>query len=186
MMEVQDAKKLLTSDDLAKLPSGKRHELIEGELIRLSPTKPLHGFVALRVAAALILYNNSHHFGTLFAAETGFLTRGNNRTVRAPDVAFISYEKLPAGSKLDDFLAIPPNLVVEVVSPGDRAGEIEQKTHEWLDFGVGMVWVVYPESQRVHIYEKNNQVRILSVEESIVGDPILPGFESPVRAFFEN
>ena len=52
------------------------------------------------------------NIGVGVTAETGFYTRGDNRTVHAPDYAFIRRGKIPADGQLD----ITPDLVVEVIS----------------------------------------------------------------------
>ncbi len=177
----------LTADDLAHLSMNTRHELVEGKLIKLTPTKLLHGIVTNRISFLLNQFNAEHKVGTILAAETGFFTRGNKRTVRAPDVALISYHRLPAESlpqALADYVSVAPDLVVEVVSPNDKADEIEQKVREWLNFGVAVVWVVYPTSRRVHIHS-GDQSRILDADDMIDGGEALPGFEAPVSAFFE-
>jgi Uma2 family endonuclease len=180
----------LSADDLINLPTGKgkRYELIEGELVTLTPAKGLHGFTTINVTDVLLVYNKQQKFGIILAAETGFFTRGDKRTVRAPDVAMISYKRLPAKAAkkvLSDYVSIPPDLVVEVVSPNDRAGEIEQKVKEWLDFGVGVVWVVYPEARRVHVFTGGHS-QILNEDDTINGGEALSGFESPVSAFFRD
>jgi Uma2 family endonuclease len=182
-------KTALTGDDLLALPTGmgQRYELIEGELVTMTPAGYRHGVVALQIGFLLKNYNAQHKLGTLCGAETGFYTRGDDKTVRAPDLAFTAYTKLPAGPLPDGFLRTAPDLVVEVVSPSDRASEIEQKTQEWLDFGVPLVWVVYPETQHVHVYAgRHDQPRILTADDAINGGGILPGFEAPVRAFFQD
>lgn len=181
---------MLTGDDLLKMPSGmgERYELIDGELIALTPASFQHGLVALQIGFLLKTHTSQRKIGRVVGAETGFYTRGDKKTVRAPDVAYISYEKLPEGPlPADAYLNIAPDLVVEVVSPGDRAGEIEQKIQEWLDFGVRLVWVAYPESQRVHVFAGHSgQSRILTAPDKITGGDVLPGFEVSVSAFFED
>ncbi len=180
----------LTGDDLLDLPTGmgERYELIEGKLVTMTPANFEHGVIALNAGFMLKAYVSQHKIGRVCAAETGFYTRPGKSTVRAPDAAYISYARLPAGPPPADFLRVAPELVVEVVSPGDRAGEIEQKTQEWLKFGVLMVWVVYPESRRVHIYASAdpNQPHIRSAEETIEGGDVLPGFQAPISAFFQD
>ncbi len=178
----------LTGDDLAKLPTGmgKRYELIEGELITLAPTKLLHGVVALNSAFVLTLYNRQHKFGRVLAAETGFYSRGNKYTVRAPDAAIISYQRLPATPVPDDFGTVAPELVVEVVSPSDRKSALEQKVQEWHDFGVLIVLVAYPRSRQVKVYRKGEETQILKGSDVFDGGDILPGFSTPVSAFFED
>ncbi|MBX3086069.1 MAG: Uma2 family endonuclease [Anaerolineae bacterium] len=180
----------LTAAELADLPTGmgERYELIEGKLIALSPAKPIHGFVAQRIASMLDAYNAKTNFGTQFTAGTGFKTRRDDRTVRAPDVSLISYKRLPMERLEDlgaDFLSIAPELVVEVISEYDRASEIAQKTQEWLDFGVLMVWNVYPDTRQVYRHVIN-EVRVLNVDDALDGGDVLPDFQIPINMFFSK
>ena len=59
--------------------------------------------------------------GQLFAAETGFILSRDPDTVRAADIAFVRRDRLPVAGP--GFLEVAPDLVVEVLSPGDRPGE---------------------------------------------------------------
>lgn len=186
MIEAQ-AQTLLTGDDLLDLSTGmgQRYELIEGVLVTMAPTNADHGLVESSVSFLLKAFNRQHKLGRVLTGKPGFYTRGDNRTVRAPDVAFISYERLPRGALPPGFLTVAPDLVVEVVSPGDRAGEIDQKAQEWLDFGAKAVWVIYPESQRVYVHTAKG-VHRLSAADTLDGGEALPGFQAMVGEFFEE
>jgi len=180
----------LTAADLADLPTGmgERYELIEGKLITLSPAKPIPGFVAQRIASILDAYNDKTEFGTQFTAETGFRTRKDDRTVRAPDVSLFSYKRLPMETLNDlghDFLTVAPELVVEVVSDNDRANEIAQKTREWLDFGVQLVLNVYPDTQQVYRHTPEG-IRVLEIDDTLDGGEALPGFQVAIKTFFSK
>lgn len=179
----------LTGDDLLDLPPseiGQRYELIEGELVIMPPMNTEHGFVELNVAMLIASFVRQHGLGRTGTGEVGFYTRGDERTVRAADVVFFSFERLPADAPLTGFRAIPPDLVVEVVSPGDRAADIEQKTQEWLTFGARLVWIVYPESRRVHVFMPGADPRILSEQDALTGGEVLPDFSTPVSALFTD
>lgn len=183
------AKKTFTDADLLNLPMGmgERYELIDGELFTMPPAGNEHGFVADVISGEVYIYLKQNKIGIGLAAETGFYTRGDKRTVRAPDYAFVTQEKIPEDGLPKGFSDIVPDLVVEVVSPGDSASYMEQKTLEWLEFGVRLVWVIYPDSLRVHVYQQGerNPV-ILSAEDTLTGGDVLPGFELNVRALFEK
>lgn len=69
--------------------------------------------------------------------EVGFRTRGTETTVRAADIAYFAKDRLPPDAQT--FPDSPPDLVVEVISTHDRATYVEQKTQEWLNFGVKLV-----------------------------------------------
>ena len=83
-------------------------------------------------------------------------------------------------------MRVPPDLVVEVISPGNSAIEIEAKTQEWFSFGVKLVWLVYSEVQRVHIYSNADSSLIVRGDGKIDGRDILPGFETPLATFFHD
>lgn len=99
---------------------------------------------------------------------------------------FISYDRLPADQSNPGYGRVVPELVVEVVSPNDRADKIEEMVQEWLDFGVLLVWVIYPQTQRIHVFQHGQQPLILRADDTIMGEPALPGFRAAVREFFED
>jgi Uma2 family endonuclease len=175
--------KVFTAEELLALPmgTGQRYELIEGELFIMAPAGNEHGFVADVISGEVYIYLKNNKIGIGLAAETGFYTRGDKSTVRAPDYAFIAHEKIPEDGLPKGFSDIVPDLVAEVVSPNDSANYMEQKTLEWL------VWVIYPDSQRVHVYQQGerNPV-ILTAEDTLTGGDVLPGFELLVRNLFEK
>lgn len=177
----------LTGDDLLGLPSGdgERYELIEGSLVVMEPPGIYHGFLEARITHLLMSHVLAKRLGRVLAGEAGFFTRGGHHTVRAPDIAFLSYERFPAGPLPDGYGHIAPDLVVEVDSPHDRRGEIERKTREWLDFGVRAVWEVDPERRRVRVSTPPGTT-LLEEGDVLEGGDVVPGFAVPVRALFED
>ena len=93
---------------------------------------------------------------------------------------------LPATETPSGYGNAPPELVVEVVSPNDRADVIEANVQEWLDFGVLLVWVVYPRTRRVHVHRQGGDVTILGADETLSGGEALPGFGVTVGEFFAD
>lgn len=176
-----------TAEDLLDVTSenGERYELIEGSLVVMEPPGVTHGLVECNVAVLLAAHVRKHGLGRVLTGDSGYLTRGDNRTVRAPDVAFLSYERCPPRQLPDGYGATPPDLVVEVLSPGDRRGEVERKVREWLRFGVGMVWVVDPREHRVRV-STPDATSLYGVGDSLTGGDVLPGFAAPVAALFRD
>jgi Uma2 family endonuclease len=78
-----------------------------------------------------------------------------------------------------------PDLVVEVLSPGDSAREVAHKIGEYLECGVPLVWLVDPEGETVTVYRTLTDARRLSSEEILSAEPVLPGFSCRVSQFFE-
>lgn len=167
---------LLTAEDLERvnLPN-KRTELVRGTLIVREPAGFGHGKVAMRIGSALHAYVDRQGLGEVFAAETGFTLFRGPDTVRAPDVAFVSNERLPERSPRG-FAELAPDLVVEVLSPGDGAGEVAEKIDDWLRAGCRLVWVVDPERRRARVHRANGSVHPLSQDDDLDGEDVVPGF----------
>lgn len=185
----QTQARAMTADDLLAMPKGQgqRYELIEGELMMTAAAGGKHGQIAQTVGGEIYLYLKEHPIGILVTAETGFCTRGDNNTVRAPDLAFIRNESIPPEGISEGYLRIIPALVLEVVSPNDRAADVDQKVQEWLAFGVDEVWVAYPSTRRIMIYPKSTgSAVILNSVDRIEGRSILPGFVRDVELFFAH
>lgn len=174
-----------TSEDLMRISSqGKRYELVKGELVEMAPTGGRHGRVASRIGYRLRRIVEEQELGEVFAAETGFRLASNPDTVRAPDAAFVSKERLPSEDQLIGFPSLAPDLVVEVVSPSDSAGQVQAKVEDWLRANVQLVWVVYPDTRSVVVYRALNEVAVLGPQDTLEGGPVLPGFSCPVSDIF--
>lgn len=174
----------MTGDDLLKLPrgEGQRHELIAGEIRTMPPAGDEHGRTGGNLLIRLGGYLMQHPIGRLWLAESGFYTRSDNRTVRAPDIAFALHEAL--GESQKGFAVDVPTLVVEVISPHDQAADIERKTAEWLNFGVAVVWNIYPDSHAVHCFYQGGRAERLSGDDVLTAPDILPGFSVPLPELF--
>lgn len=179
---------LLTADDLMRLSSlnkgVKKLELVKGELLEMPPAGGRHGRVAIRIGHRLNAFVEANGLGEVFAAETGFWISHNPDTVRAPDASFVAKGRLPAGELPTGYLDLAPDLAVEVVSPGDTAGEVQAKVEDWLRAGVRLVWVAYPNTRSVAVYQGLNDVRVLTEQDELDGGEVLPGFRCQVRDLF--
>ena len=179
--------KLMTADEMFDMPDdGRRYELIQGELIELTPPPgSQHGFVAAKVGARLAGFVEPRELGSVFAAETGFLISTEPDTVRAPDAAFVCANRIPKDGLPPGYLQLAPDIVVEVVSPSDRATDVQDKVRAWLDAGSRLVWVAYPSTKSVMAYRVNGQVTVVQGDQVLDGDPVLDEFSIPVSELFE-
>ena len=179
--------KLITADELLNMPDdGRRYELIKGELIELTPPPgSLHGSVAGNAYWELRSFVGGNVLGRVFAAETGFRISTDPDTVRAPDAALVVNERLPEGDLPVGYLPFAPDLLVEVVSPSDRASEVQEKVHMWLDAGARLVWVAYPSTKSVAAYRSRTDVMIVEGDDLLDGTLVLDGFSIPVSRLFE-
>jgi Uma2 family endonuclease len=177
---------LVTADELLALPAGMgaRYELLAGELRIMSPSGWRHGQVIGNLHSILGPFIRAHHLGRSFGAETGFLLNRNPDTVRAPDFAFIANEHLPSENPDEAFWPGAPDLAVEVLSPNDRTGEVDEKIAAWLTAGCAAVWVIDPSLETVTIYRSRTDVRVVAAGEQLDGEPTVAGFSCPVDEIF--
>ena len=172
---------LLTVEQLARLEiPNKRAELVRGVLVVREPAGYTHGRVAMNVAVKLGVHVERTQAGQLFAAETGFTLARQPDTVRAPDVAFVRRERLldPATRGFPD---LAPDLVVEVLSPDDRPGEVLAKVADWLSAGTRLVWVIDPERSDARVYRQDGSIAVLRESDALDGEGVLPGFTCPLK-----
>jgi Uma2 family endonuclease len=174
-----------SAEDLLRLPDdGTRRELVLGELRTMALAGANHGYLAMQIAASLHRYVNEHGLGRVFAAETGFILARDPDTVRAPDVAFISRERLEQTGIPSGYWPGAPDLAVEVISPSDTYAEVEDKVCDWLEAGTRLVIVVNPRKQAVTVYRSAQQVRLLTGNEVLDGADVIPGWALPVSDIF--
>jgi Uma2 family endonuclease len=115
--------------------------------------------------------------GWAFGENGGYtIWPGRPGHVRKPDVSFVRKAKLPAGIPVEGWLSVPPDLAVEVVSPGDDAEGLEEKLIEYREAGVPLIWLIFPRTQTALIIRVDHVRRELSADDTLDGEDILPGF----------
>ncbi len=159
----------------------KQVELVRGVLVVREPPGMRHGRIAMNLAQRLADHVRAQALGQVYAAETGFHLARDPDTVRAPDVAFVRAARLP-DPEPTGFAALAPDLVVEVLSPGDRPGETLTKVGDWLDAGTRMVWIVDPERRLARVYRDDGRASHVSAGEALEGEDVVPGFSCPLAA----
>jgi Uma2 family endonuclease len=175
----------MTADDLWRRPDdGLRHELIRGELTSMPLAGGRHGEIAMSVGSMLLTHVRSRQLGEVLAGGTGFIVARHPDTVRAPDAAFISKERVPAGGLPEGFVPLAPDIAVEVLSPGDAQVEVDDKTEQWRKAGAAMVWVVNPRGRTVTVHRSGRDPRVLRENDVLVGEEVCPGFSVAVAELF--
>ena len=171
---------LQTAEDLLRFREpGKTAELVRGVLIVREPPSTNHGRRAARLTLRVGSFVEQHDLGAVFAQDTGFRIARDPDTVRAPDLAFVARDRL---SQVTDegYAELAPDLVAEVLSPGDRPGEVLEKVGQWLSAGVRLVWVLDPLGPHARIYRADGTVSTLGPEDELDGEDVLPGFRCPL------
>ncbi len=175
----------VTAEELLRMADdGFRYELVRGELRRMTPAGNVHGRVAMNIGTALNNHVKAHDLGTVYAAETGFRLATDPDTVRAPDVAFVSRERVEAVGEVEGYWPGAPDLAVEVVSPDDSHVEVEEKVFDWLDAGTKMVLAVSPRRRSVTLYRSQSDITILTGTDVLDGGDVVPGFQLTLREIF--
>jgi Uma2 family endonuclease len=177
--------KPMTAAELLRLPdAGHRYELVKGELRQMPPAGHQHGRIAMRLAWRLAQYLEEHDLGAVYAAETGFLLARSPDTVRAPDVAYISKQRLAATAPGEGYWPGAPDLAAEVVSPSDTFSEVEGKVVEWLSAGTRLVIVIDPRRENMTVYRGLSDIAFLTRGAILEAGEVVPGWSMAVDALF--
>jgi Uma2 family endonuclease len=175
----------LTCEEFEALAPGLgRAELIDGEIVEMSPAGMPQGFTAMRFATIISQFVDAHKLGWVTCNETGIHVNPPKRRTRAADVLFISYSRLPRDKKLKGFLTIPPELVVEVLGEDEKLSSVLEKVQDYHQFGVDLVWIADPESRTVTVHPLGQPSFVRKHTEVLDGGVALPGFSVPVLSFF--
>ena len=168
----------MTSEQLAQHPvPHKRTELVRGRLVVREPARARHGDVAARVLIEIGIYLKGNPIGRVYTAETGFTLFRRPDTVRAPDVAYLRMDRVPT-EECVGFDEVAPDLVVEVLSPGDRTRMVQAKIADWLRAGTLLVWVIDPRRRVAKVHRANGSTAALGENGMLDGEDVLPGFRA--------
>ena len=152
----------------------------------MSPPGGMHGIVGGRLVGLLSGYVRGNRLGDVTLAETGFIVGRNPDTVLAPDIAFIPRDRLATTGVPKAYFSVVPALVVEVMSPGDRVGEVAAKMQRWLRAGVELAWVVDPMGRTVTVYRAVDDICVFTEKDVLSGEIVVPGFECRVAELFAD
>lgn len=175
-----------TPDDLLDLPDGGRgFELVSGELRELQVSYH-SSYVAGQALGSLHDHVGASCLGWVTSQRTAYRCFQDPRTIRRIDVAFHLLARVTAEQAMTEgFCSVVPDIAVEVVSPNDLGQDIEEKRIDWLDAGVKLLWVVYPDSQTVHVWNADGRMQLFKRADTLSGAPVLPEFSVPVADLFK-
>ena len=178
---------LLSAEDFERVaPILGPAELVKGEIVPMSPGGIRHSRVTGNAYRLLDAHCRPRGLGRVLTGEAGVIVARRPDTVRGADVAFISYDRLPKDAEEDGFLRQPPELVIEVLAKDTSWEKMEQKVADYLDFGVDLVWVLDPQTLTLRAYRRGAAPDLLRDSDIVAADPHVPGFTTPVKAFFES
>ena len=181
--------KTLTLDEywaLLSLPENqdKKLELVDGVIVEVgSSFLPSH--IAIRIAYFIMAYLMDTPIGYVTGADGGYKLA--ERKVLIPDVGYIAKARLP--DPPDRYVPIPPDWAIEVISPTDDRHATPEKALDYLAHGTQLVWIVNPPQQTVTVYRPGDtseqaMLQRFGVDDTLEGDPVLPGFTLAVASIF--
>jgi Uma2 family endonuclease len=97
--------------------------------------------------------------------------------VRKPDVTFVRADRFPDGQSPTEILTIPPDFMIEVISKNEHAEKIEMKIQEFLEAGTPLIWVVYPLSRSVLVFQPGKSEVRFREPAVLSAHPFVDGFE---------
>jgi Uma2 family endonuclease len=160
-------------------------ELVDGEIVYLSPTNRQHARVVGALAAGLWEFSRLIN-AELLVGDPGFIVGERGQQLRGPDLAIVTRERLTIFREGRAFGAEAPDLAIEVLAP-EQHGEAyaRPKVAEYLAAGAKVVWLVDPDSRTIRVYEAGaEQYAIYPAGSEITLEAIAPGFSAPVASFF--
>jgi Uma2 family endonuclease len=177
---------LLTAEQFAERPDpGYPEELVRGRIVPMPMPKPRHGQICGKAVRIFGAHVEDRDLGHVFCNDTGVITERGPDTVRGADVSFYSFARVPKGPLPDRYLDVAPDLVVEVMSPGDRWPKVFAKVAEYLDAGTTVVLVLDDQRRAAHVYRADGITQLLSADDELTIPDVLGEFRVRVSQFLE-
>jgi Uma2 family endonuclease len=179
----QITKLLLTAKDLQEMgEEGEFCELVDGELVKMSPSFLPEARVVRTILLLLGTFVAQHRLGEVFGPDLGYELSPHR--VRTPDVSFVRAEKLVAYGNPQEFAKLVPDLAVEVISPEVKYSYLQRKIRDYFEAGVRLLWIVDPSMQAVTVHHSPVDLRVLTTADTLSGEDVIPGFSCPVAELF--
>jgi Uma2 family endonuclease len=176
-------RRVWTDDELEALPrDGHKYELLDGGLI-MSPVHMNHSLICVRLISLLASFVQRRKLGEVFDSSVGCRLAPN--LLLSPDVSFVSKARFAKiGIAPDKFLSGAPDLVVEVLSAGDRMTQINRKLEHYFEHGTKLAWLVNWRKEQIIIYTADSVESLTRAGDVLTGGTVLPGFKCKLGGIF--
>ncbi|MEZ4669306.1 MAG: Uma2 family endonuclease [Anaerolineae bacterium] len=180
---------ILTEADLLQLGAhDRRFEVIDGEIVDMSPVGIRHMDIGLNVFRVFDPIVQANKLGVVRTDGLIFVlyqdAERGIRTTRIPDVSFVRKGRLPQGFDRSRPFPGAPDLAVEIVSPDESADDLLAKIRDYLTYGTEHVLVLYPEQVELHQYIQGEKGSHIYAENDMFSLTMFPGLQVRVGDLF--
>ncbi len=173
-----------TPEDLLDLPDSKSFELVRGQLVERNMGIE-SSWIGSQLLLRLVQFCGERRLGWVLQADSGYQCFPHDpRMVRKPDASFVRKGRFPGDVLPKGWARLAPDIAIEVISPNDRAEELDEKLADYLRADVPLVWVIYPESRSVMVYRRDGSISRLLEENELSGEDVVPGFRCKLSEIF--
>jgi Uma2 family endonuclease len=171
----------LTLDEFLALEDTKPyHEYVCGEVIAKPMPKRRHAFIQIFLGGLLLQFLARTKLGRAGTEWRCILGPPGKERAPIPDLMYVAQHRL---TEDEDFYGAP-DLVVEIISPGQSIARLMEKLQFYLRHGVRMVWLIDPAERTVLALQPDQDSRLLMTGDTLDGGDVLPGFRVAVDDIF--
>lgn len=178
------AKNYLSLEEFLKLPEDDvACELVDGKAIPKMSPKGFHA--ALQGALLILVQNWCKEKGRIYPEWALVLQRHGKDWVPVPDLTYISFKHLSEDWMKDEPCPTPPELAIEIISPGQTFGDLAEKASDYLAAGVSRVWVVDSKARSTTIFFPDASPQTKRGTD-LFTDSLLEGLELSPQQIFQQ
>jgi Uma2 family endonuclease len=166
-------------DELAE----KLYELVDGKKEAKIMGSSRHGGVGTRLIIELGAHVKLNRLGAVYGPDTTYQISHNERM---PDVSFLAAERIPSEGETEKKWPLAPDLAAEVISPSETWLQVQRKLRDYFAAGVQQVWLLSPELGEAHVYDSPKGSIVLTEDDDLVNETLLPGFRCRISELFQQ
>jgi Uma2 family endonuclease len=186
---VQSPNKSLTLEEFLALSEGDvTYEFFNGEAVpkyKNNEMSPKFFHSRFQKTLLILLDQCFQNQGRVEVEWAVKLILQNESWIPVPDLTYVSYNRLPSDWLLDEACPVAPELVIEIISPGQTFGEMTEKAADYINADVSRVWVVDTQARTITIFAPAS-VPITYRDNQLITDELLPGLEITPNAVFQR
>jgi Uma2 family endonuclease len=175
----------LTLKQFLKLPEAKPAlEYIDGMVVQKVPPKRTHSSLQGEFILQISSFARPRRIGRIYPELR--CTFGGRALV--PDLSFFRRGRIPrdaSGKPVEDVL-LPPDLAIEIISPGQTIRDLTARLSWCVHHGVELAWLIQPRKERAFVFRPNHPIETLERDQALDGEQILPAFRIALDDLFSG